>query len=110
MNVSQNKEGGGGENFQINKVNMSWAFVRESTPKARKAHTCDLCFLPIPQGQVHVARVGSDCGLFTFRMHLECERVTRGWESEDWESKTDGYEFRQELEEYRGRDKYKGEV
>jgi hypothetical protein len=81
---------------------MCWTFVRESKPKARRAHTCDLCFLPISKGEVHVARVGRDSdSIFTFRMHTECEMVTRGWGEEEWDRDISSMEFLEELRNWK---------
>jgi hypothetical protein len=70
---------------------MSWTFLSESTPKARKDHSCILCDQAIPTGATHVARRGIDHdGPVTIRMHTECEAETKGWDDGDWESNDPG--------------------
>ena len=77
---------------------MSWTHIEDTTPKARKEHRCILCELPIEKGVVHVARYGvDDEGKVKVRMHIECEKATKGWSYEDWEVH-DAYEFRKDME------------
>ena len=77
---------------------MSWTHLSDTQPKARKEHVCELCALPIAVGQKHVARRGvSDGVVMTFRMHEDCERMTRDWHLDDWECGFDAVEFRNDL-------------
>ena len=76
---------------------MSWTHLEDTNPKARKEHQCYLCERPIPRGTIHVARTGvNDDGICTFRMHTECEKITKPWSWEEWEYH-DSCEFRLEL-------------
>lgn len=76
---------------------MSWTHLEDTTPKARKEHRCYLCELPIPKGTVHVARSGVDeDGFNKFRMHTDCEKITKPWGWEEWECH-DAWEFREDL-------------
>ena len=80
---------------------MSWTHFGDTKPKARKEHICELCALSIPKGMEHVARRGANDGYVdTFRMHIDCERVTRRWREDDWECGIDHGEFRKELAEF----------
>lgn len=77
---------------------MSWTYLNDTTPRARKKHTCNLCDLPIAIGEIHVARRGvSDGEMITARMHTDCEKLTSGWTQDDWET-YDPTEFRDEKE------------
>jgi hypothetical protein len=84
---------------------MSWTYLSDTNPKARKDHRCVLCDLIIPKGTVHVARRGvDDDGPVTSRMHTDCEAVTRNWSAYDWECSDTG-EFRAEMEAKRKAEK-----
>ena len=73
---------------------MSWTHHKDRVVKAKKAHKCTLCGLPIPAGTTYLARVGFDeDGPLTIKMHLACESHTRDWDEDDW-LLTDGGEFR----------------
>lgn len=76
---------------------MGWTHLSDTTPRARKRHTCELCGMPIAIGVRHVARrgIGED-GPVTFRMHNQCDRATAGWDEYDWESAYDTLAFREE--------------
>ena len=76
---------------------MSWTHLEDTTPKARKEHRCYLCELPIRKGTIHVARSGvGDNGIEKFRMHAECEKITKPWIEQDWENH-DAWDFREAL-------------
>jgi len=65
---------------------MSWNYIKQETPKAKKVHKCYLCGEDIKIGELHIARTGSFEGkILTNRMHFECEKVTEDWGIEDWE-------------------------
>lgn len=52
---------------------MSWTWIRDSSPRARKAQSCCICSELIPVGERHIARSGfGDDGPETVRMHNEC--------------------------------------
>jgi len=75
---------------------VSYQFIKDTTPTARKDHYCGLCGLMILKGEKHVKRVGvGEGGFGDFRMHTECEVVTHTWSYDCWES-LDEYEFRDE--------------
>jgi hypothetical protein len=75
---------------------MCWTHLNDTRPKARKKYTCHLCGLPVPVGQVHVARRGvSEGAPVTVRMHADCEEVTHGWRDYEWET-FDEWDFREE--------------
>lgn len=77
---------------------MAWTHLRDTTPKARKSHVCDLCGKPIFAGEAHIYRRGIRDGEFVAsRMHSQCEAVTRGWSDDDWEGGVDFGEFRRAL-------------
>jgi hypothetical protein len=69
-----------------------WIYAGQTEPAARKEHTCYLCDRAIPKGSKHVCRSGivSGEGRVSFRMHFECERMTRDWDEMDWETFTPG--------------------
>ena len=76
-----------------------WVHFNDTRPKARKRYRCELCGFPIEPGTIHLARRGVWEGrLFTGRMHLDCEQMTRddNWSDDDWENR-DEQEFREEL-------------
>jgi hypothetical protein len=76
---------------------MSWTHLNDTKPRARKPHRCELCGLPITKGEVHVARRGiGDDGPCTFRMHIDCEALTKRWDQMDWECH-DSSDFREML-------------
>ena len=76
---------------------MSWTFLSDTAPKARKDYMCELCCRGIKKGTVHAARRGiGDDGPCTFRMHTACKGMTHAWTNEDWEY-SDPHEFRMEL-------------
>ena len=80
---------------------MSWTHLGDTWPKARKNYRCELCALPIPKAAEYVARCGVSAGeLVTFRMHVDCEKVTRLWDPDDWICDIDHSEFRRELKEF----------
>lgn len=59
----------------------------DDTVKTRKKHECRVCGEIIPAGETVVRRAGFDCdGPWTIHMHPECERLTKDWDSMDWES------------------------
>ena len=65
---------------------MSWQYLDQTEPKARKDYCCSLCALTIPKGTVHVKRVGISEGEWVnMRMHPDCEVLTRDWDEMDWE-------------------------
>lgn len=68
---------------------MSWNNLRDSTPKARKPYWCLVCGNGILVGEKYFSRTGTDTDypgeINTFRMHLECEVLTRTWTIDDWE-------------------------
>lgn len=79
---------------------MSWLHLSDTRPKARKDHRCELCGLTIAKGTVHVARRGiGDDGPCTFRMHDDCEKISRSWSYDDWECGWDESEVRRQLQE-----------
>ena len=60
--------------------------LSQTTPRARKEHTCYLCNRPIPVGEVHVKLVGETDGDFWhMRMHTVCHKHTADWFEDDWE-------------------------
>lgn len=66
-------------------MSSDWTFLRDETPRAKKAYKCYLCNLPIAIGDKHVARVGvSDDRVYTTRMHEKCVALTKGWNEDDW--------------------------
>lgn len=68
------------------KLKMSWTFLNETKPKARKEYFCILCDCKIEVGETHIARRGvGDDGPLTARMHLACELETKNWDQGDWE-------------------------
>lgn len=70
---------------------MSWHFLNDTTPKARKVYRCHVCYEAIEVGEYHFARRGIDeMGPHTTRMHLECEELTRTWRYDDWECHSPG--------------------
>ena len=76
---------------------MSWTYLGDTTPKARKPHTCFLCERRIETGEIHVARRGVyDGAMGTFRMHSTCHEVTKEWGPNEWEY-TDPDSFREYL-------------
>ncbi len=80
---------------------MSYTHIEDRHIKARKTYRCGLCGHAIEKGEMHIARisVGGDSGGFiTFRMHGDCERVTKGWDEFRWEC-DDEWEFKKELAE-----------
>ena len=65
---------------------MSWVYLSDSQPKARKRYRCCLCNYHIEMGEKHTARRGiGDDGPVTFRMHDECIEQTEDWTDEEWE-------------------------
>ena len=79
---------------------MSWTWLGDTTPVARKDYQCCLCELVIPKGKKHIARRGiCDDRPITSRMHIACVQLTRdlNWGEWDWETATDAQEFRGEL-------------
>ena len=65
---------------------MNWTHLRDETPIARKDYLCVLCGLVIAKGEKHLVRTGFHESLESFRMHAACEKKTRGWDAETWES------------------------
>lgn len=52
---------------------MSWDFISDSKPKARKRHRCIWCPGYIEKGEVHVVQTGKFDGDFqSNRYHPEC--------------------------------------
>jgi hypothetical protein len=65
---------------------MSWTFLGESKPVARRNYRCFICDTRILKGEKHVARRGvGDDGPTTKRFHLECEKLSSSWSQDDWE-------------------------
>ena len=67
---------------------MSWNHIRDTRPKAQKNYRCDLCAGTILKGEQYIRREGSDdCDkeIVTWKMHIECEEVTKSWGYEEWE-------------------------
>ena len=65
---------------------MSWTFISETRPKARKNHNCHFCGLPIRSGTKHIARTGvGDGGFETIKMHSSCVLITQDWDFMDWD-------------------------
>jgi hypothetical protein len=80
---------------------VSWNHLEDTHPVARKAHRCYLCGREIAVGERHVRRTGvGEDGLWTGRMHEECEALTVGWTEDDWECH-DPAEFRDDVLESR---------
>ena len=78
---------------------MSWTHIENTEPKARKRHWCDLCEHWIEKVEIHVKRYGmGEDGRCSFRMHIECEKLTRGWDQDLWETR-DSSEFRKQLKQ-----------
>ncbi len=69
---------------------MSWTPIRDTMPRARKIYRCRICNEEILTGERHVARSGFDIKPITFRMHIECEKLTQYWDQGDWESTAAG--------------------
>jgi hypothetical protein len=65
---------------------MAWTHLKDTAPKARKRYQCYLCYDPIEVGEVHVHRTGTNDGLMSFRMHVDCEKQTDDWDCMDWET------------------------
>ena len=64
---------------------MSYHHLRDDRPRARQRHRCGLCQEAIEVGEQHVARTGVECGgVYTFRMHTECEAATHDWDEGAW--------------------------
>ncbi|NDB77447.1 MAG: hypothetical protein EB141_17700 [Verrucomicrobia bacterium] len=59
----------------------------DDTVKTRKKHECRVCGEIIPAGEAVIRRAGFDSdGPWAIHMHPECERLTKDWDSMDWES------------------------
>ena len=73
--------------------------VRESRPKARKAHRCDLCDGIIEKGVMHVALVCTDAGcIYTWRAEIECYTWARNnFDWLDWEERTADPDFKRDM-------------
>lgn len=85
---------------------MSWTHLNDSTPVARKPHQCYLCEHEIPVGEKHLCRTGIDGEVrrpVTFRMHLGCHELTKGWDEDDWEC-FDPSDFRELLAESKAKE------
>ena len=64
---------------------MAWHHSRDTFPRARLAHRCVLCELPIAIGVRHVRRDGFyDGERVTMRMHAHCEAQTHDWTEDDF--------------------------
>jgi hypothetical protein len=81
---------------------MSATFLSDKTVKARKSYKCELCALPINQGESHYAQrmiwEGQAC---TWRAHTDCNELTKDWHQDDYEY-NDPHEFRKLLEKPKG--------
>lgn len=74
---------------------MSWEYIRETNPRARKPHECRLCELEIVPGETYVLRTGRwDGKLVSVPMHVACERQTVDWDEYSWQT-VDAAEFRE---------------
>lgn len=70
---------------------MSWRYLNDLTPKARKQYHCRLCGEVIEKGERHLARVGINDGrISTIRFHNKCIELTNDWTESDWESIGEG--------------------
>ena len=70
---------------------MSWTYISESKPTAKKQYNCFLCGESIFKGEKHLSRTGADNGkIYSFRTHFECNDETLGWNRMDWESFSEG--------------------
>lgn len=66
---------------------MSWIHLRDTTGRARKPKTCDLCGRRIEPETLRVKRIGVEDGkLIASHMHVECEADTATWDRMDWET------------------------
>ena len=74
---------------------MSWVHLSDKTTTARRVHECFLCGMEIPKGGRYIVREGvfTGEGFARSRMHVRCERLTKGWDDGDWEVH-DPMEFR----------------
>ena len=79
-----------------------WDWLADRCPRAKKDYLCSLCDEYILKGKQHIARVVVDPHntARTFRLHFECEELTKKleWGNEDWEYNSP-WEFRQLLVE-----------
>jgi hypothetical protein len=65
---------------------MSWTWLSDTKPRARKQYHCDLCGRAIEHGQEHVARRGiGDDGPVTLRMHIICCEITKLYQWTDFD-------------------------
>ena len=64
--------------------------------KTRKPHRCCFCDLQIAKGQLAVRHVYRDDGICTSYAHEDCQLATEWakWDALDYESHSDGGEFR----------------
>ena len=63
-----------------------WNYIIDKTVKTRKPHECALCGGDITIGGNAIARTGTDNGIYTFYMHIECKKYIHNWDGIDWES------------------------
>jgi len=64
---------------------------------ARKRYRCWFCNQTIEVGERHLKRVGADeDGIWTMRMHPECEAATSNWDQDDYECHEPG-EFKRPM-------------
>jgi hypothetical protein len=63
-----------------------WNHIRDKTVKTRVNHVCSLCGDTIKKGETAITRTGADDIIYTFYMHLDCEKHTHDWDEMDWES------------------------
>ena len=71
---------------------MSWQHLNDTMVKsARGKHRCSLCGEAIPIGASYIRRTGTDHGeMVVSKMHPECEKVSQGWDINEWETFEEG--------------------
>lgn len=69
---------------------MSWECLESGSRITRKAHKCFFCNDLIPIGTAYDFRSGAGDGIFTMKMHPECNKATSGWTEDEYESFSEG--------------------
>lgn len=65
---------------------MSNVYISDKEIKPRKNHHCYVCGERTPKGEpCHSYKGVGEDGFYTIYFHLECWRITRDWDSCDWE-------------------------
>lgn len=64
---------------------MTWRYIEDRRPVARKKHRCYLCDRIILAGDRYVKRFGvGEDGPDSFAMHEACESLTAEWDEDNW--------------------------